>query len=106
MNACPTCGCKASYLGLVFDWKARWVSRAQRQPVRLPHSLMTILEALADGHGEPVGEAALLAAYRGGAATCDRLMSKKVSFLRGAIAPLGLSIAAVRGRGYRLSEAA
>ena len=55
--------------------------------------------------GEAVSEGVLLGAYRAGTATCDRLISKKVSFLRGAIAPLGLGIATMRAKGYRLIEA-
>ena len=110
MNACRTCGQSLAppYLGLVFDWKARTVSRAgaaqDARRVRLPASLLMILDALCGGHGGVVSEAALLAAYRTGTATCARLISKKVSFLRGVIAPLGLGIATVRGKGYRLVD--
>ena len=114
MSPCPSCGQTPapSYLGLIFDWKARLVSRpeghhgAGARPVRLPHSLMMILDALAAGRGEVVGEKVLLAAYRAGNATCARLISKKVSALRCAIAPLGLGIEIARAKGYRLIEAA
>jgi DNA-binding response OmpR family regulator len=108
MSACRTCGqsLAPSYLGLVFDWKARTVSREDAQPVRLPASLLMILDALCSGHGKAVSEAALLAAYRMGTATCARLISRKVSFLRGVIAPLGLGITTVRGKGYRLVDIA
>ena len=69
---------------------------------------MVILDALAQGRGQVASpEAILLGAYRAGTATCDRLLiSKKVSYIRCAIAPLGLGIATVRGKGYRLIEAA
>jgi len=116
MNRCPSCGQSApdAYLGLVFDWKARTVSRAASpegsqegsRPVRLPTSLLLMLDALAAGRGERVSELVLLGAYRAGTATCDRLISKKVSALRGAIAPLGLGIATIRAEGYRLIETA
>jgi len=107
ISRCPCCGQSApdAYLGLAFDWKARTVSREGTRPVRLPTSLLLMLDALAAGRGETVSESVLLGAYRAGTATCDRLISKKVSFLRGAIAPLGLGIATVRGEGYRLIEA-
>lgn len=107
MNRCPSCGQSpaASYLGLVFDWKARTVSREDARPVRLPASLLMILDALGQERGEAVSEAALLAAYRAGTATCARLISKKVSTLRNAVAPLGLGIQIVRRKGYRLIEA-
>ncbi len=108
MSACGTCGrsLAPSYLGLVFDWKARRVARpgADARPVRLAHSLMMILDALAQGRGEVVAEAALLAAYRAGGATCERLISRKVSDIRRAIAPLGLGIVIVRREGFRLVE--
>lgn len=110
MSACGTCGrsLAPSYLGLVFDWKARRVARLgageDARPVRLAHSLMMILDALAQGRGEVVAEAALLAAYRAGGATCERLISRKVSDIRRAIAPLGLGIVIVRREGFRLVE--
>ena len=108
MSPCQSCGQSPapSYLGLAFDWKARTVSRPgsaqEARPVRLPHSLMMMLDALCGGRGEIVSDAVLLAAYRTGTATCPRLISKKVSALRCAIAPLGLGIAIARARGYRL----
>jgi len=110
MSPCPSCGqsLAPSYLGLVFDWKARLVSRPNAgqsaRPVRLPHSLMMILDALAAGRGTVVSEAMLLAAYRAGGASCARLISKKVSDIRRAIAPLGLGIAIARAKGYRLID--
>ena len=107
-TGCRTCGqpLPVRYLGLGFDWRARLVSRAgsQQGARRLPHSLMMILEALAADHGEAVSEAVLLAAYRAGGAACPRLISKKVSDLRRAIAPLGLGIEIARTRGYRLID--
>jgi|GEM_PF-5757132 len=108
MNRCPSCGQSASaaYLGLFFDWKARLVARDGFRGVRLSTSLILMLDALAAGRGQAVSEAVLLAAYRGGTATCKRLISKKVSFIRIAIKPLGLGIETVRGKGYRLIETA
>ena len=112
LSACRTCGqsLAPTYLGLVFDWKARRVSRPgaeqDARPVRLPHSLLMILDALAQGRGEVVGEAALLAAYRAGGATCARLITRKVSDIRRAVAPLGLGIEISRAKGYRLVQKA
>jgi DNA-binding response OmpR family regulator len=108
VNRCPTCGqsAAAAYLGLFFDWKARLVSREGFRAVRLSTSLILMLDALAVGRGQAVSESVLLGAYRGGTATCARLISKKVSFIRIAIRPLGLGIETVRGEGYRLIESA
>jgi len=115
MNRCPSCGQSApdAYLGLIFDWKARTVSREgspeasqeRLRPVRLPTSLLPDAGCACRGPARGFPKASARRLSRG-TATCDRLISKKVSTLRGAIAPLGSAIATIRAKGYRLIETA